>query len=148
VTPTSWRVLLAGALAAGLVGWLMFQASYGSLVQLPTYAAVSAGLMAGFELVLARVVAQKVRGVGGGRQMHPLQIARAAALAKASSLAGALLLGLYAGFFTWLLPKRGRLAAADHDLLVAGISGGACLLLVVAALLLERACRTPEPPDD
>ena len=146
--PTSWRALLAAALGAGVLGWLLFGAAYGDLVKLPTYAAVTAGLMAVFELVLARVISQKVRGVTRGRQMHPIQIARAAALAKASSLAGALLLGLYAGFFTWLLPRSDRVAAANDDALVAGVSGGACLLLVIAALLLERACRTPKPRDD
>ncbi|MCW2668638.1 MAG: hypothetical protein QOD70_2130 [Frankiales bacterium] len=146
--PTSWRSLLGGAVLTGILGWVLFAAAYGALVKLPTYAAVTAGLMAVFELVLARVVRDKVRGLPRGRQMHPLQIARAAALAKASSMAGALLLGLYAGFFAWLLPRSDRLAAANDDALVAGLSGGACLLLVIAALLLERACRIPESPDD
>lgn len=148
MTPTSWRSLLVAALATGVLGWVLFAAAYGDLVKLPTYAAVTAGLMAVFELVLARVVSQKVRGVVRGRQLHPLQIARAAVLAKASSMAGALLFGLYAGFFSWLLPRSDRVAAANDDALVAGISGGACLLLVVAALLLERSCRTPKPPED
>ena len=148
MTPTSWRSLLAAAVPAGLLGWVLFAAAYGDLVKLPTYAAVTAGLMAVFELVLARVISQKVRGVVRGRQLHPLQVARAAVLAKASSMAGALLFGLYAGFFSWLLPRSDRVAAANDDALVAGISGGACLLLVVAALLLERSCRTPKPPED
>ena len=146
--PTSWRALLAAILLAGGLGWVLFAAAYGDLVKLPTYAAVTAGLMAVFELVLARVVSQKVRGLPRGRQMHPIQVARAAALAKASSMAGALLFGLYAGFFTWLLPRSDRLAAANDDALVAGISGAVCLLLCVAGLLLERACRTPKPPGD
>jgi hypothetical protein len=148
VTPTSWRTVVAAVLTMGLLGWVLMAAAYGSLVKLPTYAAVTAGLMAVFELVLARIVSLKVRGVPAGRPMHPLQVARAAALAKASSMAGALLLGLYAGFFVWLLPRRSRLAAADDDVVVAGLSAGACLLLLVAALLLERSCRTPEPPED
>ena len=148
MTPTSWRAVVAAVLAAGVLGWVLLASAYGDLVKLPTYAAVTAGLMAVFELVLARVVSQKVRGVARGRPMHPLQVARAAALAKASSLAGALLLGLYGGFLVWLLPRRGRLAAADDDVVVAALSGGACLLLLVAALLLERACRTPKPPED
>jgi hypothetical protein len=148
VTATSWRSLLAAVLIAGALGWLLLAGAYGDLVRLPTYAAVTAGLMAVFELVLARVIHQKVHGAVRGRQMHPIQVARAAALAKASSMAGALLVGLYAGFITWLLPRRGRLAAAGDDLVVAAISGGACLLLVVAALLLERACRTPPGPDE
>ena len=148
MTPTSWRTVALTVLGSAVVGWLLLQAAYGDLVKLPTYAAVTAGLAAVFELVLARVVSQKVRGTSRGKPMHPLQVARAAALAKASSAAGGLLLGLYAGFFTWLLPKRDALAAASDDVVVAGVSGGACLLLLVAALLLERACRTPPSPED
>ena len=146
--PTSWRVVVAAVLGCGVLGWVVLDAAYGDLVRLPTYAAVTAGLVAVFELVLARVVSTKVRGVSRGRPMHPLQVARAAALAKASSLAGSLLLGLYAGFFVWLFPRRDQLAAANDDVVVAGLSAGACVLLLVAALLLERACRTPRPPDD
>ncbi|MCU1602817.1 MAG: hypothetical protein JWO22_3526 [Frankiales bacterium] len=146
--PTSWKVVAACVLGAGVLGWLILAAVYADLVKLPTYAAVTAGLMAVFELVLARVVFQKVQGGSRGKPMHPLQVARAAALAKASTAAGALLLGLYGGFAVWLLPKRSSLAAAQDDVVVAGLCAGACLVLLVAALLLERACRTPPGTDD
>jgi hypothetical protein len=148
VTPTSWRSVTAAVLAAGVLGWVLLASAYGDLVKLPTYAAVTAGIMAVFELVLARVVALKVRGPARGRPMHPLQVARAAALAKASSMAGALLLGLYAGFLVWLVPDADRAADKGDDAVTAAVSAGACLLLLVAALVLERACRTPKPPDD
>ena len=141
--PTRLVHLLGLALLTGVVGWLLADQAYGSLVALPTYAPVTAGLIALFELGLARVVSQKVRGRSTGKPMHPLQVARAAVLAKASSVTGALLGGLYGGFFVWTFRERDRLAAAEHDALVAGVSVGASLLLVVAALLLERSCRTP-----
>jgi hypothetical protein len=144
VRPTSLRALLLAALVAGVLGWAVFETSYGSVVSLPTYAPVTAGLMAVFEVVLARIVRDKLRAPSRGRQLHPLQVARAAVLAKASSAAGALLFGLYAGFFAWTLPRSNRLAAASDDALVSAVSAGACLLLVIAALLLERACRTPD----
>jgi hypothetical protein len=147
VTPTRIRVLVALAAALGVLGWLLADRAYGDLATLPTYAPLTALLIALFELGLARVVSQKVRGRSTGRPMHPLQVARAAVLAKASSVAGALLLGLYGGFFTWTYGQRSTLAAADHDALVAGLSAGASLLLVVSALLLERSCRTPAPPE-
>jgi uncharacterized membrane protein YbhN (UPF0104 family) len=147
VTPTSPRVLALAALVTGVLGWLVFETSYESIVDLPVYAAVVAGLMGVFELVLAKVVHDKVAGSRRGRQMHPLQVARAAVLAKASSMAGALLFGGYAGFFAWTYPRSDRLAAASDDALVSGLSAGACLLLVVAALLLERSCRTPSLPE-
>ncbi len=76
-----------------------------------------------------------------------MQVARAAVLAKASSTTGALLLGAYGGLFAWTLPRRGELAVAESDALVSGLTALAALALVVAALLLERACRTPDDRD-
>lgn len=147
MTPTRWTTLLGLAVATGLLGWLVADRAYGDLVALPAYAPVTAVLIALFELGLARMVSQRVRGRSTGRPMHPLQVARAVVLAKASSVTGALLLGLYGGFFVWTFGERDRLAAAGHDARVSAISAGTSILLVVAALLLERACRTPSPPD-
>jgi hypothetical protein len=107
--------------------------------------APATGLIALFELGLAKVVRDKIRGRSTHRPMHPLQIARAAVLAKASSATGALLFGLYTGLLLWFLQHSG-LRVASANARVAAASAGASLLLVVAALLLERACRTPEPP--
>lgn len=147
MTPTKWRTLVLMAVVMAGFAWLLADQAYGSLVKLPRYAPVTASLIGVFELGLAKVVWDKVRGRASGRPMHPLQVARAVVLAKASSASGALLLGLYGGFFAWTFPRRDRLAAAGDDALVAGLSAGASLLLLVAALLLERACRTPSPPD-
>jgi hypothetical protein len=147
VKPTTWRSLVGLAVVMAGLGWLLADQAYGSLAALPGYAPVTAVVIALFELGLAKVVRDKIRGRHHGRQMHPLQIARAAVLAKASSAAGALLFGLYGGFFAWTFPRRNRLAAAGDDALVAALSAGACLLLLVAALVLERACRAPSPPD-
>jgi hypothetical protein len=146
VRPTRWSNLLGLAVLAGVLGWALAATRYESLA-LPTYAPITAGLMAVFELGLARVVSQKVRGVGGGRPMHPLQVARAVVLAKASSAGGALLVGFYGGYMLWVVQRTDELRSASHDAVIAGLSAGASLLLVVAALLVERACRTPELPD-
>lgn len=146
MTPTRIRTLLGLALLTGVLGWFVLDRSTGDLLSLPVLAPVTAGLIALFELGLARVVRDKVRGRGRGRPMHPLQVARAAVLAKASSATGALLTGLYAGLGLWFL-QHDELRVAHEDAVVAGASVGACLLLVLAALLLERACRTPDQPD-
>jgi hypothetical protein len=147
VKPTSWRTLLPLILLAALAAWLLADQAYGSLVALPGYAPATAVLIALFELGLAKTISDQLHRRSRGRGLHPLQVARAAALAKASSVAGGLLLGLYAGFFAWTFPRRDRLAAASHDALISGVSAGAALLLLIAALLLERACRAPEPAD-
>lgn len=144
---TSWRTVLLLALLSGGGGWLLADQAYGSLAKLPSYAPITTVLIGLFELFLAKAVYDQLGGRGRGRALHPLQVARAAALAKASSASGALLLGGYAGFFAWTFERRHELAAAGHDAVVAGLSTGAALVLLVAALLLERACRTPPSPD-
>ena len=143
MTATRLRTLLLLALVTGVLGWALAAAAYGSLAALSAYAPVTAVLIALFEAGLARTVTLRVRGRAPGRQLHPLQVARALVLAKASSAGGALLAGLYGGLFVWTFGRRDLLAAAAADSTVAGLSAGACLLLVVAALLLERSCRTP-----
>ena len=143
MTPTRLRSLVLASAVAAVVGYALAELAYGSLVDLPVYGPVTAVVIAAFELSLAKIIRDKLRGRSSRRPMHPMQIARAAALAKASSSAGSLLLGLYAGLFAWTFPRRGRLAAAGADARVAGLAVLACLALVVAALLLERSCRTP-----
>ena len=146
--PTRVRGLLVWVLAGLVVGGVLVAAVYGDLPPLPRYAPVTLVLLAVVEVLMARVVRDRVQGLArrGARALHPVQVARAAALAKASSPCGALLLGVYAGLALRLLPSEA--AAARNDLLVCGISALASLGLVVAALLLERACRTPDEPAD
>lgn len=145
MTPTRWPSVVGLIAVAGLIGWIV-AVREGLLGALPAYAPVTAALIAVFEIALAQVVSRKVRHLGHGKVMHPLQIARAAVLAKASSATGALLLGFYGGIFVWA-SRQDQLRAAAHDAQVAGWSAAASLLLLAGALLLERACRTPEPPD-
>lgn len=149
MTETRLRTLVALALAAGLAGWLLAETAYGDLPSLPVLAAGSLLLLAVVELAVAKVVRDRIahrrRSDGAvGRPLHPMQIARAAVLAKASSPTGALLAGGYGGLLAWVLPRRDETVAAADDAVAAGLSCGASLLLVGAALLLERACRTPD----
>ena len=149
MTATKIRALVALAVLTGVLGWLAINVRTGDLLALPLLAPGVAALIAVFELGLAKVVRDQVRGRArrrvAGRSMHPLQVARAVVLAKASSTTGALLTGLYAGLWLWFL-QHDELRVAAHNAVVAGLSTGASVLLVVAALLLERACRTPAPP--
>ena len=146
MTPTRIRTLSLLALVAAAVGFAVAAAANGNLPALPSYTPLTAAIIGAFELGLARVVWLKVHGRSRGRLMHPLQIARAVVLAKASAAGGALVLGLYAGFFAWTAAHR-ELSAASNDSLVAALAVGAGLLLVVGALLLERACRRPPDRD-
>lgn len=149
MTPTRPTTLLGLVLGFGVLAYLVAALAYGSLPLLPRYAPVSVVLLALVELGMAKVVRDRLahrldaQGRPKGRPLHPMQVARAAVLAKASSAGGAVLLGVYGGLLAWTLPRRDALAATGSDALVAGVSAAACLGLVVAALLLERACRRP-----
>ena len=150
MTPTRPRTLLGLVAVFGLLSYLVAALAYGSLPVLPRYAPVSIVLLAVVELAMAKVVRDRLahrldaNGRPKGRPLHPMQVARAAVLAKASSAGGAVLLGLYGGLLAWTLPRRNALAASGEDALVAGLSTAACLGLVVAALVLERSCRRPD----
>lgn len=150
MTPTRTGPLLGLVVVLAALVYGLAAVAYTSLPRLPAYAPVTLVLLALAELALARVVRDRVthRVRLGSRPMDPLQIARAAVLAKASSATGAVLLGGYAGLLAWTLPRRDELTLAADDALVAGASAVAALALVVAALLLERACRTPSVPED
>lgn len=141
------RTLALLILGAGLVAFLLAGQTPGRL-ELPLSAPVTVALLAVAEFVGAKVVRDRLahRVSPRGRPLHPLQVARAAALAKASSPAGAVLLGAYGGLAAWTLPRRDSLPPFAPDPLVVLLSAVACLALVVAALLLERACRTPQRP--
>ena len=155
--PTRPGPLLALVAGFALLTWVLAQRAYGSVPQLPAYAPVTLVLLALTELGMAKVVGDRIAhrraGRSGGdgrprqRPLHPMQVARAAVLAKASSATGAVLLGAYGGLFAWTLPRRAELALAERDAVVSGVSALAALGLVVAALVLERACRTPEDGD-
>ncbi|GAC1443513.1 MAG: DUF3180 domain-containing protein [Mycobacteriales bacterium] len=142
--PTRLRVLLLATVLAVALGYLLAATSYAQIPPLPALAPVSLVLLAVVEGALSFVVRGKIRGRSGGRPMHALQVARAAVLAKASSLAGALIGGVYGGIFGWTFGRRGDVATYGDDARVAGLAAGGSLLFVVAALLLERACRTPD----
>ena len=151
--PTRPGPVLAIVVVFAVLLYVLAETAYGSLPSLPLYAPVTLLLLAVTELGMAKVVADRLahrrdaQGRPRGRPLHPMQVARAAVLAKASSTTGAVLLGAYGGLLAWTLPRRVELAVAERDALVAGLSAVAALALVVSALLLERACRTPGDPD-
>ena len=122
---------------------------YGDLPPLPAFSARCRSCCSpSVEFGLAASSAPRLRGrCRAARRLHPLQVARAAVLAKASSAGGALLVGLLRRAARPRRCRRHRRRRAD-DRRVAVVALAASLLLVGAALLLERACRTPDDPDD
>ncbi|HKS48463.1 MAG TPA: DUF3180 domain-containing protein [Amycolatopsis sp.] len=133
---------------AGLIGlvpsYLTFKLAYGSLPRLPTFAGVTLIVLAVIEIALAIPIRSRIRD---GRLTGAIGVARAVALAKASSLLGALMLGVWLGVLAALAPRVGELAAAVGDVRSGVVGTGSSVVLLAAALWLEYCCRTPDQGD-
>lgn len=145
--PTRWPVLVLVALVAGVLGYLLDRALYNdTAVLVAGYAPATLLLLAIAEAFLARSTRARLAGRPHTRPIHPITVARTAALAKASSPVGALGVGWYAALLAYVVPRLDAPRPAhDARVAIAGIVTG--LMLVVAALLLERVCRVPKRPD-
>jgi hypothetical protein len=88
----------------------------------------------------------RLSGRAGTKPINPLVVARFVALAKASSLVGAVFAGGYAGFLTWVARLDSPAANTDTKISASGV--GLSLLLVGSALFLEHVCRVPKRDDD
>ncbi|MEV0644820.1 DUF3180 domain-containing protein [Phytomonospora sp. NPDC050363] len=146
--PTRPSTLFVAALGAAAVGLLMVTRFYGRMPGASWFTGVTLLIVA---LVCAYTAVQtraRIERRPGTRPVEALSIARFAAFAKACSLGGALFTGWYAAILVYTIAQRGRLSAAADDLLPTAFSFVAGLLLVAAALWLERACRIPRRPDD
>jgi hypothetical protein len=144
--PTSASTLVVAGLFMAALSWLAISRYYGDFPTIPWLPGVTLLALAGLEFVAAMNTKARLDRRPGTERVDPLLVARYLVLAKASALAAALFTGLYAGVTVWLVTEQGRLAQAENDLVpaVAGLVGG--IALVVAALMLERACQVPPPP--
>ena len=145
MTPTRPRFLLFIGLVCAAVTWALLHVIYNKLPQL-TWSAVPALLIAAaVEAWLGRDLRARIWGMRG-EPAPPLFVARMLVLAKASSQVAALFGGVAIGFMIYL---SGMLDANTPraDMLTAGLTFAAALLLSVAALWLEYCCRVPKPPE-
>ncbi|GAA0545073.1 hypothetical protein GCM10010172_28390 [Paractinoplanes ferrugineus] len=143
--PTSISVLIVAGLGAAAVGWLLLSFTYSSLPELPWSPVLVLVVLAIAEGLLAQNTAARIQRKPGTLPVDPLAVARYVALAKASSLVGALSAGFSAGLLAWLAMEPTR--AAHNDLPTAGGGLVGAAALIGAALWLERSCRIPEQPD-
>jgi Protein of unknown function (DUF3180) len=148
VTATRPRDLLAVALVTAVLAGLLVRLSYGSLPQIPLLAGATLGVLGAAEAVAGNMLRARIRRRPGTRPVQPLVAARAVLLAKASSLAGAIMTGVWGGLLAHVVPLAGDVTAAGSDS-IAGAVGIVCALgLVAGALWLEYCCRTPDEPGD
>jgi hypothetical protein len=139
--------LFAVAVVCAVVVWLIVRVTFTRLPPLPWTAVPAMLILAIAESFSGRNLRAKIQGRRGGKPLAPIAVARMAALAKASSLGGAVFGGLAAGFLVY---TGGSLSkdVPRSDAINAGVTLASAAILVAAALYLEHCCRAPEPPDD
>lgn len=147
--PTNPATLVVGALAAAAVGWLIIANDYAdfpSVTWLPALILAGLGVL---EIIAAVSTKARVERKPGAPPVEPLTVFRYVVLAKASSLVGAIFGGFFGAVVIWLFGQphgAGSHPAADLPPAIGGFTGA--LVLLASALLLERACRVPPPPED
>ena len=144
--PTRVSTLVLVTVICAAVTWLALRSLYQHLPPLP-WTGVPALLVAALaEAWTGRDLRARIAGRPGLKPAAPLFVSRMVALAKASSLAAAIIAGITAGFDVYL---SGSLNAAvpRQDALTAVLTFAAAVLLACAALFLEYCCRVPEGPD-
>jgi Protein of unknown function (DUF3180) len=144
--PTSPALLAAAVVVGAVPGWfggIWLERSEGVV---PTVPWTSVGVLAFAAAVLGALAWTTWRTIHRQRRwIEPRQAVNRLLLAKASALAGALVAGGYAGFGALFLDDLSA-PLPQERVLRSALVAGAAVLVVVAALLLERACKVPMPP--
>jgi hypothetical protein len=149
LTPTRYGVLLTVALVSGALTWGVLRVvdrQNPFVPNLPWTAPLALLLLALGVGISALGLRRRLRGDPGLRPVDPIVAARMAVLSKASSHAGAVLAGLYAGVALFILPEVEGDLRRDR-LLVALLNVLGAVAVVAAGLFLEHVCRV-EPPKD
>ncbi|HEU5471839.1 MAG TPA: DUF3180 domain-containing protein [Actinophytocola sp.] len=145
---TRARDLAGVGLVAAVVVYLVVRLAYGELPKFPALGGVPLLVLGVVEAALGSSLRNRIRNPGDGRPVQPLTAARAVALAKASSVLGAIMLGAWLAVLGYVAPRQDELAAAADDLPGAVVGVLCAAVLIAAALWLEYCCRTPHDQDD
>lgn len=146
MTPTRVPTLLLTALICGVLAWLLLRLTYTSLPPLPWTGVPALVVLAAAETWTGRSVRARLAGRRPGNPIPPIAVARMAVLAKASSLAAALIGGLAGGFLVFVAGSLDKAAFRDDAYAAAG-TFVAAVALTAAALYLEYGCRARGPDD-
>jgi hypothetical protein len=146
VKPTRVSTLVVAAVVCAVLGWLLLRTLYAKLPPLPWTGVPALLITALAEAWTGRDLKARITGRReGAKPVAPLFASRMVALAKATSLAAAIIAGFAAGFGIYL---AGSLSASvpRQDALTAVITFATAVVLACAALYLENCCRVPEDP--
>jgi hypothetical protein len=144
--PTRPATLAVVAVACAAITWLLLRSIYTRLPPLPWSGVPALVVTALAEAAIGRDLRTRIAGRRGLKPAAPLFVSRMVALAKATSLAAAVIAGLALGFAAYL---SGSLSAAvpRQDAVTAAVTLAAAVVLACAALYLENCCRVPDAPD-
>jgi len=146
MTPTRPRVLVALVVLAAAVGWAVVRimdAFANRTLSVPWTMPVAMTLLAIALALWARGTRNRLAGKPGTTPIDPLVAARSAALAMAASRVGALVAGFYAGVGI-ALASGWEVAGVRERIVVAVATVGSAVLVILAALWLERVCRVKD----
>jgi hypothetical protein len=144
--PTRTSTLAIVAVVCAAACWLLLKAVYEHLPVLP-WTGVPALLVAALaEAWTGRDLQARIAGRRGLKPAAPLFVSRMVALAKASSLAAAVIAGLALGFVIYLSGSLSE-TVPRQDAVTAAVTFAAAVVLACAALYLEYSCRVPDAPD-
>jgi uncharacterized protein DUF3180 len=148
VKTTPPRALAVAALFGALSGWLVFAAANSfdfSPPQVPWTAPVGVIVIAALVGVFAYTTHARIQV--RNERIDPQRAVALLVLGKASALAGALVAGGYLAYAVMFVTRLDAEAPRDRVIrsAVAVLAG---VGLVVAGLLLERACRVPGGEDE
>jgi hypothetical protein len=144
--PTRTSTLAIATVVCAAVSWLLLKAVYTHLPLLP-WTGVPALLVAALvEAWTGRDLKARIAGRRGLKPAAPLFVSRMVALAKASSLAAAVIAGLALGFVIYLSGSLND-TVPRQDAVTAAVTFAASVVLACAALYLEYCCRVPDAPD-
>ncbi len=146
--PTRITTLVLVTLVVAFLAWWLTDVYYGDLPPLTWFPSLTVAAIALLECAAAVNTKARLDRKPGTEPVQPLVVARFVALAKASALLGAVYVGGHAGFAVWVYGHSALIDQAKRDTPVAIIGVCAGVLLAVAALWLEHACRVPKPPRD
>ncbi len=147
--PTRKRDLTTATVVVAVIGYVLVSLTYRWFPPITVWTGLSLLAVAAVEAGWAFYVRSKIRegkiGDGPG-WLHPLAVARAVMISKASAWVGALALGWWMGVLVYLLPKRAVLRVAGEDSAGTVVAAVSALALVLAALWLQHCCKSPDEP--
>ncbi|HEY4022012.1 MAG TPA: DUF3180 domain-containing protein [Pseudonocardiaceae bacterium] len=139
-------LVIAGVVVAILVN-LFLRLDYDLVPPLPTLAGATFAVIAVIETWFAFSIRARINRKPGTTPIRALTAVRAVALAKASSLIGAVMVGAWLGVLVYVVPLTNLISVAGGDTRAGIVGVVSAAGLIASGLWLEHCCRTPDDPE-